>query len=193
MTDVQTRTGTELPNEEPKQEPTRSGTVPTRRAVLTGAGALGATCFLAACGTGNGAGGYNTNPNGSDYQADPAPAGSKGADAGGTGNTAPTKKAGGAPAGGATALAAVADVPEGGGVIKGNYVITQPAKGTFKAFSKVCTHQGCDVNKIDGGVISCPCHGSQFSIEDGSVQGGPAPKGLPETTVKVDGKNIVKA
>jgi Rieske Fe-S protein len=49
------------------------------------------------------------------------------------------------------------------------------------------------VNKVDGGVISCPCHGSTFSIEDGSPTGGPATKALAETKVKVDGKNIVKA
>jgi Rieske Fe-S protein len=187
MTDVQTRTGTELPIEEPAHdESDRSGTAAPRRAVLMGAGALGATAFLAACGSSQSGGTYGTNPNGSDFGSSPAPAGSKGANT--TGETG-----GGGDAGGAVVLAASADVPEGGGVIKGDYVITQPAAGTFKAFSKVCTHQGCDVNKIDGGVISCPCHGSEFSIEDGSVKGGPAPKPLPETKVKVSGKNVVKA
>jgi Rieske Fe-S protein len=170
MTDVQTRTDAEHTPE----EPATACAVPTRRAVLAGAGALGATCLLAACGTSSGG---TTNPNGSDFQQNPLPAGSTGP----------------APGGGTNVLAAVADVPEGGGVIKGGYVITQPTKGTFKAFSKVCTHQGCDVNKVDGGVISCPCHGSQFSIKDGSVQGGPAPKPLPPVDVKVDGKNVVKA
>jgi Rieske Fe-S protein len=90
-------------------------------------------------------------------------------------------------------LAAKADVPEGGGVIKGDYVITQPQNGTFKAFSKVCTHQGCDVSKVDGGVIICPCHGSQFSITSGAPQSGPATRPLPEQTVKVAGNDIVTA
>jgi Rieske Fe-S protein len=177
MTDVQPRTDTGHTHEEPTRGASSAG---SRRAVLAGAGAFGATCFLAACGTSNGGSG-GINPNGSDYQASPAPAGS-----------GPANASGGADGGG-TALVAVAEVPEGGGVIKGDYVITQPTKGTFKAFTKVCTHQGCDVNKVDGGVISCPCHGSQFSIQDGSVQGGPAPRALPETAVKVDGKNVVKA
>jgi Rieske Fe-S protein len=176
MTDLHTSTDSELSHEEPART---CGTAP-RRAVLAGAGALGATCLLAACGSATTSSGIN--PNGSDYATDPAPAGSAGADAGGD-----------SAAGGAITLAAVADVPEGGGAIKGKFVITQPSKGNFKAFSKVCTHQGCDVNKIDGGVISCPCHGSQFSIEDGSVQGGPAPKPLPEQKVKVDGNNVVSA
>jgi Rieske Fe-S protein len=185
MTDVQTRTGAEPQHHD---EPARGGDAATRRAVLAGAGALGATCLLAACGTANNGGSNGNNPNGSDYHANPAPAGSTGAV---TGNARkPVRGAGGA---GGTALAAVSEVPKGGGIIKGDYVITQPSAGTFKAFSKVCTHAGCDVNKIDAGVIKCPCHGSTFSIEDGSVQGGPAPKGLPETKVKVSGDNVVTA
>jgi Rieske Fe-S protein len=187
MSDVQTRTGAELPTGVPQhEEPTRHGTAAPRRAVLAGAGALGATAFLAACGTYQNGSTYGTNPNGSDYNAEPAPAGSEGA------NTTGEDEAGGKAAGG-TVLAAAADVPKGGGVIKGDYVITQPASGQFKAFSKICTHQGCDVNKIDGGVISCPCHGSEFSIEDGTVRGGPAPRPLPETKVKLSGGNVVKA
>jgi Rieske Fe-S protein len=180
MTDVQTRT-----DAEPQAaEHACPGHGAPRRAVLMGAGALGATCFLAACGTDTHT---TTNPNGSEYADTPAPAGSKGADAIGNGPAAGAKTTGG------KTLAAVADVPEGGGLIKGAYVITQPSQGTFKAFSKVCTHQGCDVNKVDGGVISCPCHGSTFSIEDGTPQGGPAVKALPEVKVKVAGDNVVTA
>jgi Rieske Fe-S protein len=187
MTDVQTRidADTELPDE----EPTGPGVIPSRRAVLAGVGALGATCFLAACGTSTGcsttASGSGT---GSDFSNTPAPAGSTGTvTSGGSGSKTTS---GGS---GATVLATKADVPSGGGIIKGDLVITQPTAGTFKAFSKVCTHAGCDVNKIDSGTIYCPCHGSTFSIKDGSVTGGPAPAPLPETKVKVDGDNIVKA
>jgi len=174
MTDVQATTGAQVGEDEagrPRTATTR------RRAVLLGAGAVGATAALAACGTST----TGTNTNGSDFTNDPAPAGSEGA------------KAGGGAANSGTALALAADVPEGGGVIKGDYVITQPVAGTFKAFSKVCTHAGCDVNKIDGGVIICPCHNSRFSIETGEPSSGPAKKGLPETKVKVDGDNIVAA
>jgi Rieske Fe-S protein len=65
--------------------------------------------------------------------------------------------------------------------------------GTFKAFSSVCPHAGCNVNKIDAGVISCPCHGSQFSVKDGSVITGPATQGLTGKAVKADGGNVVLA
>jgi Rieske Fe-S protein len=153
--------------------------------VLAGAGALGAGCLLAACGTDTTGAGSNGD-SGGDFSNDPAPAGSKGA------STDSGSTSGGDTSGGAT-LAAAADIPEGGGIIKGDYVITQPAAGTFKAFSKVCTHAGCDVSKVDAGVITCPCHNSTFSIEDGSPTGGPATKALAETKVTVDGDNIVAA
>jgi Rieske Fe-S protein len=176
MTDVQPTTEAQLSD----PEPNRPGATSTRRLVLLGAGAIGATTVLAACGSSN----TNTNSTGSDFSNNPAPAGSKGADAGGTGNS------GGSIGGGAT-LAKVADVQVGGGIISSAYVITQPEEGTFKAFKKTCPHAGCAVNKIDAGVIKCPCHGSQFSIKDGSVITGPATQGLAETPVKVNGSNIV--
>ena len=93
-------------------------------------------------------------------------------------------------AGGATVAAA--DVPVGGGTILADakVVVTQPEKGTFKAFTAVCTHQGCTVTKVLGGKIVCPCHGSTFSITDGSPQGGPAQSALAEKKVSVEGDQI---
>jgi len=180
MTDVQTTTETEHTAEEPG----RPGTGSPRRLVLLGAGAVGATAVLAACGTST----RGTNTSGTDYSNTPAPAGSGAANA----NPGDTGKSTGGSTGG-SALATTADVPVGQGIITADYVITQPTAGQYKAFSKVCTHQGCDVNKIDGGTINCPCHGSKFSIETGEPTAGPATKGLAETKVKVDGANIVKA
>jgi Rieske Fe-S protein len=85
-------------------------------------------------------------------------------------------------------------VPVGGGVIlqDADYVITQPSKGKYKAFSKICTHQGCPVAGIRNGVIHCNCHGSEYSIKDGSVTNPPAPKSLAETKTTVfEGKVYV--
>ncbi|HET7304146.1 MAG TPA: Rieske (2Fe-2S) protein, partial [Segeticoccus sp.] len=87
---------------------------------------------------------------------------------------------------------AAAEVPVGGGVIsaRDHVVVTQPQRGTYKGFSAVCTHQGCTVTNVADGTINCPCHGSRFSIVDGSVKQGPAPKPLPELPVKVAGDRI---
>jgi Rieske Fe-S protein len=77
---------------------------------------------------------------------------------------------------------ATSKVPVGGGVIleDADYVVTQPSKGKYKAFSKICTHQGCPVASVNNGVVHCNCHGSEYSIEDGSVTNPPAPKPLAE-------------
>jgi len=83
-------------------------------------------------------------------------------------------------------------VPVGGGMIfkDQKVVVTQPAKGDFKAFSAVCTHQGCLVDKVANGTIDCPCHGSRFSVEDGAVKAGPAPRPLPAEKITVEGNSI---
>ena len=78
-----------------------------------------------------------------------------------------------------------------GKIIDGkNIVITQPESGSFKAFSAICTHEGCIVNNVSNGTINCPCHGSKFSIKDGSVVNGPAPSPLASIAIKVEGTSI---
>jgi len=72
-------------------------------------------------------------------------------------------------------------------------VVTQPKAGTFAAFTAVCTHLGCLVDSVSGGTINCPCHGSKFSITNGSVVNGPATSPLAAVSIKVQGKNIVRA
>jgi Rieske Fe-S protein len=86
----------------------------------------------------------------------------------------------------------VADVPVGGGKIisADKIVVTQPTAGTFKAFSAVCTHQGCIVDNVLNGTIRCPCHFSRFAIADGSVVSGPAPAPLPARTVTIQGSTV---
>ena len=100
---------------------------------------------------------------------------------------------------GGEVLAATSDVEVGGGIILADQgvVVTQPSSGEFKGFSATCTHQGCTVSSISDGTINCPCHGSRFSIEDGSVV--QAASGLtadtqaplPEVPIDVDGDSIL--
>jgi Rieske Fe-S protein len=100
-----------------------------------------------------------------------------------------------APATPSGTVVAASTIPVGGGIVLDSrpVVVTQPQAGVFKAFSAVCTHQGCTVAGVSGGVIVCPCHQSTFSITDGSVQGGPAPSALPSVGVTVSGTNVVVA
>ena len=84
-----------------------------------------------------------------------------------------------------------ADIPVGSGKIfpDAQAVITQPKAGEFKAFSSICTHQGCPVATVTD-TINCDCHGSKYSITDGSVLNPPAPQPLPAKTIKVDGDTL---
>jgi len=163
----------------------------TRRAVVAGGCGLAAVATLTAC-AGYGAGGPVTAsaPNEAAGTAGGAASGKAGASAGGS--AAGTAGAAGA---GADAVAAVADVPVGGGIVLAaqDLVVTQPVAGTFKGFSATCTHQGCKVAEVKGGTINCPCHGSRFAVADGTPAAGPATKPLPEKAVTVQGSSVVLA
>jgi Rieske Fe-S protein len=90
-------------------------------------------------------------------------------------------------------LGAASDIPVGGGTVytAAKVVVTQPASGQYKAFSAVCTHVGCIVNKVANGTIGCPCHGSEFTIASGAVVTGPAPAPLPARQVTIVGGQVV--
>lgn len=92
-------------------------------------------------------------------------------------------------------LTTTSDVPSGGGVVlaEQKVVVTQPADGEFKAFTAVCTHQGCIVSDVKGGTINCNCHGSKYNLEDGSVENGPATQPLAAVPIAVDGDEITLA
>ena len=144
---------------------------PTRRTLLVG-GAAGITAAaLAACGS-------------SDSSSTPA-------------TSAAPESASGMPEPASTgeSIVAAADVPLEGGVIvdsgQTKVVVTQPQPGEFVGLSAVCPHQNCLVNEIAAERIMCPCHGSEFSITDGSVLQGPATEPLAPVAVKVSGDQIV--
>jgi Rieske Fe-S protein len=72
-----------------------------------------------------------------------------------------------------------------------NVVVTQPTEGEFRGFDNICTHQGCPVSDVTD-TINCNCHGSKFSLEDGSVVSAPATKALSAKQVTlVDGKILL--
>ena len=155
----------------------------TRRTLLACAGAACAA-VLAGCAR------YNSN-NGGVAGAQPAQSSSPPAAPAGSG----AASSGAAAPNGPPVLASTADIPVGGGKILADkkIVITQPKAGTFDAFTAVCTHQGCIVGSVAGGTINCPCHGSKFSIADGSVVNGPAASPLAHVSIKVQGTSIVQA
>jgi Rieske Fe-S protein len=155
---------------------TRYGSEVARRAVMAGTGVLAVSAALAACGSSKNQGAASPSPSAPSPSlaapAQPEPAGSTG-----------------------DRLANVGEIPIGGGVVivGKKVVVTQPVAGTFAAFSAICTHRGCTVNKVANGTIDCPCHGSRFAIADGSVVDGPASRPLPRRQITVSGGAIVLA
>lgn len=161
----------------------------SRRAVLRSTAVLGGTSViggLAACGSGPG---RRADPAAS---AAPTPVASASATA-----TVPPDPAAesSAAAHGQPALIAASEVPQGGGVVLADQkvVVTQPTAGQFRAFSAICTHQGCVVAEVSSAAIVCYCHGSAFSIDDGSVTNPPAKKALPPVAVTVRDGNVVRS
>jgi nitrite reductase/ring-hydroxylating ferredoxin subunit len=140
-----------------------------RRTLLAGLGAAGLAAALTACG------GSDDSSSGSSDTSSDASSGSS--------------------AGGGAVLAKTTDIPEGGGKVFADQsvVVTQPTAGEFKAFSTVCPHQKQRVNSVENGVITCPAHGSQFSVADGGVKKGPATSGLTAAEIKVSGDSITLA
>lgn len=141
----------------------------SRRGLLCGAFGVSAAAVLAACGS-------ETTPPVSDpaTQNPPAPGGS------------------GTPGGGA-ALAKVADIPVGGGIVAGRLVLVQPVKDQVLAFDRACPHKGTQLPEPKDGTITCPSHGSQFKAADGSLAKGPAAKGLTSVPVTVKDGEVFAA
>lgn len=171
------------------QRPAEEASVTDRRTVLRAAGLLalaGTGAALTSCS----AEAESGSPSASPAAATTSPPASPSPTADAT-SPKPSASQAKAPSGPSVATS---KVPVGGGVILENadYVITQPSKGKYKAFSKICTHQGCPVASVENGVIHCNCHGSEYSIRDGSVTRPPAPKPLAEAKTAVfDGKVYV--
>ncbi|MEV3854562.1 Rieske (2Fe-2S) protein [Streptomyces sp. NPDC050095] len=156
---------------------------PARRSVLV----AGAAVLAAGCSKYGDEGGGDSGGSGGDTaQPEPRPS------TAGTGTDTGTGSGGSQQPPAADELAKTSDIPVGGGKIFADkkVVVTQPTQGDFKAFSAVCTHQGCTVSSVSDGTINCPCHGSKYRIADASVADGPAPRALAPQAIKVTGNSI---
>ncbi|MYV44845.1 Rieske (2Fe-2S) protein [Streptomyces sp. SID2888] len=85
------------------------------------------------------------------------------------------------------------EVPKGGAKLyrDANVVVSRAADGSLKAYSSICTHAGCAINKLSGTTLICPCHGSEFDALDGKVVQSPASLPLTELSVEVKNGGIV--
>ena len=89
-------------------------------------------------------------------------------------------------------------VVPGGGVdpvtLAEEVIVTRSETG-IRAFSARCTHLGCRIDRTEGDLLVCPCHGSRFHL-DGAVATGPAVRPLESLACEMDpdtGDVIVRA
>lgn len=94
--------------------------------------------------------------------------------------------------------AAEGDVPAVGliGVdVAGIPILLARNAGKIVAYADRCTHRGGPLHEgsVDGGCVTCPWHGSVFSLADGSVVSGPATRPQPRLEVEtVNGRVRVR-
>jgi nitrite reductase/ring-hydroxylating ferredoxin subunit len=72
--------------------------------------------------------------------------------------------------------------------IEGERIAVARASGVFHAFGDACPHRQCSLAEgvLDGTVVTCPCHGSQFDVRSGERLRGPAVRGVPSYPVRIE-------
>ena len=70
-------------------------------------------------------------------------------------------------------IAAVVDLPVGAGkeiAVSGRLVALFNVDGEFRAIDGICAHQGGPLGKgkLEGSVVTCPWHGWQFDVTEGT-------------------------
>jgi nitrite reductase/ring-hydroxylating ferredoxin subunit/uncharacterized membrane protein len=75
-------------------------------------------------------------------------------------------------------------------------ILLYKRNGRINAILNKCAHRGCalhDGRINDGVTVTCPCHGSTYRLDDGSVVKGPATSDQPAFEVRLrDGKVEVR-
>ena len=76
--------------------------------------------------------------------------------------------------------------------VGGTPVNVSNAGGNLYAFDDTCTHMACSLasGHLDGTIVTCACHGSQFDVVSGAVLRGPAQRPVRSRAVQVVGDEL---
>lgn len=76
--------------------------------------------------------------------------------------------------------------------VEGINMLIVNLEGRFYAINNKCTHMGGDLSKghLEGKIVRCPRHGSQFDVTTGVRITGPAKNNEPAYELKIDGQNL---
>jgi catalase len=111
------------------------------------------------------------------------------------GLTAPRPAAAPAELSGFAAVAGAGEIIPGeirGIELDGARIAVASVDGQLHAFGDICTHRQCALSDgtLEGTIITCPCHGSQFDVTSGAVLRGPATEPVATYAVRVSGDSI---
>lgn len=76
--------------------------------------------------------------------------------------------------------------------VAGRRIAVANVDGVLFAFGDVCTHAQCSLAEgdLEGIVVTCPCHGSQFDVRTGAVVGPPAEDSVGSYPLRVEGEEL---
>jgi nitrite reductase/ring-hydroxylating ferredoxin subunit len=76
---------------------------------------------------------------------------------------------------------------------EGKPILLVNIEGTYYAIGNRCTHMGCMLSngKLNGNIVECPCHGSNFDVKTGKVVRGPAIQPEPKYEVKIENGQVM--
>ena len=77
--------------------------------------------------------------------------------------------------------------------VDGHQIALLACEGQVYAVSNVCTHEYAELHEgfVEGCLIECPLHGSQFDVRTGEVRSLPATKDLATYPVKIEGDDVL--
>ena len=55
--------------------------------------------------------------------------------------------------------------------VEGKDILLARVEGKYYGLEDRCPHMGCSLSRgsLEDGVVTCPCHGSQFRVQDGGL------------------------
>jgi nitrite reductase/ring-hydroxylating ferredoxin subunit len=77
--------------------------------------------------------------------------------------------------------------------VAGKEILIANVNGSYYSIDNHCTHIGgpLAIGKLDGYVVTCPLHGSQFDVRTGAVVRSPARMPEPRHEVRVEGSDLL--
>lgn len=93
-------------------------------------------------------------------------------------------------------VAKASEVPSGSirtVMVLGKKIALANVDGKFFAIDDACSHEQCSLGTegaLDGNVVICGCHGSQFDVMNGKVLSLPAPADVSSYEVKVENGDV---